>query len=112
MQVLFAWQLLESKLQKHNIDKEGLRDIMKQFLILLAIGMGSLAIAVAAPNTLDGNTQVPLDAVLSVGCIVVGGAWYLGFKINRFEMELKQMQVTIKKLRCVREDKCDIPEMD
>jgi hypothetical protein len=93
-------------------DEEGIIGFMKQFLILLAIGMSSLVVAVAAPSTLDGNTQVPLDAVLSVGCIVVGGAWYLGFKINRFEMELKQMQITIKKLRCVREDKCEIPEMD
>jgi len=93
-------------------DEKGITGFMKQFLVLLAIGMSSLVVAVAAPNTLDGNTQVPLDAVLSVGCIVVGGAWYLGFKINRFEMELKQMQAAIKKLRCVRDDKCVIPEMD
>jgi len=83
---------------------------MKQFLILSAIGLGSLGIAIAAPSSIDGNTQVPLDAVLSVGAVVVGGAWYLGFKINRFEMELKLMKDSINKLRCVRENGCSISE--
>jgi len=102
-----AWPLLVLKLQKLSKNLEGHKGFMKQFLVLASIGLGSMAIAIAAPNIIDQNTQVPIDAVVSVGAVVVGGAWYLGAKINRFQMELELMKKAINRLRCVRENKCD-----
>lgn len=81
---------------------------MKHFLSFLGIGLSSLAVAVAAPSSLDGNTQVPLDAVLAVGVVVVGGAWYMGIKLSKFEMELKLMKECINKLQCVKKNGCTI----